>query len=174
MQQLVNLGVVWSTYDPLYTYEDDTDDQSDDGMEDAASRQSKGKGPPKRGGTDAMDEDDGEGWNDAAQSNGAGDDDWGDADDGAGADSGPAAATWGAEDEDSGGISAGSNDTSWKVRRAAVGVLSAFIKARSDLLKRSVPTAQSRCCAPTSPDLPPTHHSARVAPLPVRAATTRC
>ena len=66
VQQLVNLGVVWSTYDPLYTYEDDEDDLSDDGMSDPSSRQPKGNGPPKRGGQDAMDEDDAEGWNDGA------------------------------------------------------------------------------------------------------------
>ena len=139
--QLVNTGIAWSTYDPMYSYEEEEeqgDDAEDDDMQGRTPRNAARSRRPQLS-TDAMTDDaangeeDGEGdWGEGTQ-NGADDDDWGDDVDAAANAGG--GESWGAEDEDSGGISAGSNDTSWKVRRAAVGVLSAFTKARSDLLK---------------------------------------
>ena len=140
--QLVNTAIEWSTYDPLYTYDDDgssamaEDDWANGGSAKkltARERQEQASSAMTDDTETEEAEEDG-GWNGEVREDDAADDDWGDdgAADGAAADAGGG---WGAEDEEAGGISAGSNDTSWKVRRAAVGVLSAFIKARSDLLK---------------------------------------
>ena len=148
VQQLVNTAIEWSTYDPMYTYEEDSTMTEDDwaatgsggGGSGGSARKMTARERKEQASsrmtddteTEEAEEEDG-GWDGEVHGADEGaDDDWGDEAGGAAED---AAGGWGAEDEEAGGISAGSNDTSWKVRRAAVGVLSAFIKARSDLLK---------------------------------------
>ena len=141
--QLVATAVTWSQYDPMYQYDDDNAADDDDGdlsMRDDSQQQRRAAQPGKKDSKmmsdepdEAAQDEDGGDWGEG----GGGGDDWGDDDSSAAATAGGTekAAQWGAEDEEAGGISAGSNDTSWKVRRAAVGVLGAFIKARSDLLR---------------------------------------
>lgn len=109
VSECVSTAVALSQWDPMYSYEDD-----------ASSNQASKK---QKTGDSMTDDDEGDEWG----AEGGDDEGWGD-DAEAGGD---AAAGWG-DDEDA---SAGSNDTSWKVRRAAFSVLSAFIKARSDMLK---------------------------------------
>ena len=147
--QLVNTAIEWSTYDPMYTYEEDSSMMAEDewsasgnagagggvnsGRKITAKERKEQANSRMTDDTETEEVEEDGGWN--GEVHGADDgteDDWGNGAAGASEDAG---AGWGAEDEEAGGISAGSNDTSWKVRRAAVGVLSAFVKARSDLLK---------------------------------------
>jgi len=110
--KIVALATQLSTYDPLYTYEDEDDMVAG-----------------KKAAADAGNDDDA--WGDDG---GDGGDGWGD--DGDANMDGGNGGGWGNDDEAAAAaVATASSDNSWKVRRAAVCLLTAFIRARSDILK---------------------------------------
>jgi len=112
---IVQLAIQLSTYDPMYSYESEE------------AEMARGR----KASTDETKEEDV--WSDA----GGDDDGWGEGDgdgDSEMADAGEDG--WDDDEQAAAAVASASSDNSWKVRRAAVALLAAFIRARSDILSQ--------------------------------------